>query len=120
MCTINSEANEIEALLRLFRPYLEKVAQPYYDVIFSQRFGYLFIQFYPDGNGESVITSLENSRDLLLQMFSWITLDVLALELEGEHMTMDASSVRSSGKPLSPFCASIPRRRNCPERRPES
>lgn len=89
MCTINSEAKEIEALLRLFRPYMEKDAQPYYDVVYSQRFGYLFIQFYPEGNGEDIITLLETSQDLLLQMFLWITLDVLALDLAGEHMTLD-------------------------------
>lgn len=89
MRTINREAKEIETLLLLFRPYMEKDAQPYYDVVYSQRFGYLLIQFYPEGNGEDTITLLKTSSDLLLEMFSWITLNVLALDLAGEHMTLD-------------------------------
>lgn len=81
----NRETRELEALLFLFRPYIDKEAQPDYDVVYSRKFGYLFIQFYPEGNGEDTITLLENSHDLLFMMFSWITLDVLALDLEGEH-----------------------------------
>lgn len=81
----NRETSELEALLLLFQPYIDKEAQPDYDVVYSRKFGYLFIQFYPEGNGEDIITLLENSHDLLFMMFSWITLDVLALDLEGEH-----------------------------------
>ncbi|WP_251316533.1 hypothetical protein [Flintibacter muris] len=81
----NRETRELEALLFLFRPYIDKEAQPDYDVVYSRKFGYLFIQFYPEGNGEDQITLLETSHDLLFMMFSWVTLDVLALDLEGEH-----------------------------------
>ena len=82
----NHETRELEALLFLFRPYIDKEAQPDYDVVYSRKFGYLFIQFYPEGNGEDEITLLETAHDLLFMMFSWITLDVLALDLEGEHL----------------------------------
>ena len=67
----NRETRELEALLFLFRPYIDKEAQHDYDVVYSRKFGYLFIQFYPEGNGEDQITLLETSHDLLFMMFSW-------------------------------------------------
>lgn len=85
----NGETREIEALLFLFRPYIDKEAQPDYDVVYSRKFGYLFIQFYPQGDGIDRITLLETAHDLLFKMFSWITLDVIALDLVGERMTTE-------------------------------
>lgn len=92
----NPETRELEALLFLFRPYIDKEAQPDYDVVYSRKFGYLFIQFYPEGNGDDTITLLENSHDLLFKMFSWITLDVLALDLAGERMTTELFPVEEA------------------------
>lgn len=88
MSVISSEIKDLKYLLSLFRPYIDKAAQPDYDVVYSRKFGYLFIQFYPEGNGDDIITLLETSHDLLFKMFSWITLDVLALNLDGEHLTL--------------------------------
>ena len=102
----NRETRELEALLFLFRPYIDKEAQPDYDVVYSRKFGYLFIQFYPEGNGEDQITLLETSHDLLFMMFSWVTLDVRALDLEGEHwearMRMFASEEKGIRKRMCP------------------
>lgn len=88
MSITSSETKALEYLLFLFRPYIDREAQADYDVVYSRKFGYLFIQFYPDESGDDRITLLETSHDLLFKMFSWITLDVLALDLEGEHLTM--------------------------------
>ena len=86
---------EIETLLSLFQPYMEKEAQPYYDVVHSKKFGYLFIQYFPEGDGDNFMTPLEDSHDLLFKLFSWITLDVLALDLAGERMTTEIFPVEA-------------------------
>lgn len=104
MCDKRDKVQEFETALSLFRSYMEKEAQPYYDVVHSRKFGYLFIQFFPEGDGEDIITPLEDSRDLLFKLFSWITLDVLILDLAGERMTTE----------LFPVEAEEIRRRICP------
>lgn len=86
---------EIETLLSLFQTYMEKEAQPYYDVVHSKKFGYLFIQYFPEGDGDNFMTPLEDSHDLLFKLFSWITLDVLALDLAGERMTTEIFPVEA-------------------------
>jgi hypothetical protein len=74
---------------------MEKEAQPYYDVVHSKKFGYLFIQYFPEGDGDNFMTPLEDSHDLLFKLFSWITLDVLALDLAGERMTTEIFPVEA-------------------------
>lgn len=100
---------EIETLLFLFRPYMKEKAQPYYDVVYSQKFGYLFIEFFPKGDGDNIITPLEDSHDLLFMLFSWITLDVIALDLAGERMTtelfpVEAEEIRNRICPILERC----------------
>ena len=78
---------------------MEKEAQPYYDVVHSKKFGYLFIQYFPEGDGDNFMTPLEDSHDLLFKLFSWITLDVLALDLAGERMTTEIFPVEAEELP---------------------
>ena len=101
----SKELTLFQALLHAFRDYT--AASPYFDILFTQKRGYIFLIIEKDFIEASVI---ETPDDMFERFMFEITSDVRDLFLCGEHIDIDLypAEIQESRRRMSKYIYCLP------------